>query len=581
MQLALIVRDLLPDGTRRAAVVRKTFGDDADTIGLEVPMGEAGSHTLTLQLAKVVNGELEEVFCMGDYQVQVTNPPPPVLAENEGLVLCGIDTPATVEGSMRAIVALQRRTKDAASSLCLIARNVLPDGSRRAAVVRKVLHGTEAQTIGIEVPMGEAGEHWVEFSVAECTEEGNIEIFFIPARRVLATNPPPPRIQQCDAVVLCGVDICGARWPELKALPVADGSGRVIVAVSRTWDDAPTDFILTIYDVDNGRSANVRKTITSCVPETIGLEVPMCCAGTVTLMARVSAQYPDGSVRTLFEIPAVDVQVCDFTTGPATVLAENEGLVLCGIDTPATVEGSMRAIVALQRRTKDAASSLCLIARNVLPDGSRRAAVVRKVLHGTEAQTIGIEVPMGEAGEHWVEFSVAECTEEGNIEIFFIPARAVCVVAGHVVDSPYEPFSEPELVDTEDEDSAYEPSSEPELVEPEDDEVAELVAAPVVAEETVSFKVGFYAGAAQEASVIRRLSVTFGMDANGKHVESYGTVLEVLSRAFKSELASAPPARLSYTDECGEPVHVCSDLDMGAALRAPAKGGVVRLSLHQ
>merc|ERR1712127_128647 len=115
----------------------------------------------------------------------------------------------------------------------------------------------------------EAGEHWVEFSVAECTAEGNVEIFFIPARLVRATNPPPPRIQQADAVVLCGVDICGARWPTLCAEPVCNGIGRVIVAVSRTWEDAPTDFILTVQDISNARSANVRKSIKSCIPETI------------------------------------------------------------------------------------------------------------------------------------------------------------------------------------------------------------------------------------------------------------------------------------------------------------------------
>ena len=564
-KLALIVRDLLPDGSRRAAVARKTFGDDADTIGLEVPMAEAGVHTLTLQVAKVVDGEFVEVF-REERVVHVTNPPPPVLAENHGLVLCGVDTPASVQGSMRAIVALQRTTGDAPSDLCLIARNTLPDGTKRAAVVRKVVAGTEAQTIGIEVPMGEAGEHWVEFSVAECTEEGNIEIFFIPARPVQVTNPPPPRIQQADAVVLCGIDVCGARWPDLRAEPVSSGTGRVIVAVARTWEDAPTEFILTLHDVSHGRSASVRKSIKSCVPETIGLEVPMKAAGVMTLLVRVAAQYADGSVRTLFEIPAVDVQVHAVATPPAVVLAENHGLVLCGVDTPASVQGSMRAIVALQRTTGDAPSDLCLIARNTLPDGTKRAAVVRKVVAGTEAQTIGIEVPMGEAGEHWVEFSVAECTEEGLVEIFFIPARRMCVALPEACKQAAE---------------AEESFSEPELVEQEEEEEAELVAVPAVSEETVSLKVGFFAGAAAEASVIRRLSVVLGVDAKGRHVEPLKTVMEVLTRAFKNELQYGAPPFVRYTDEVGEEVHLCSDQDMCAALRAPAKGGVVRLSLHQ
>jgi hypothetical protein len=402
--------------------------------------------------------------------------------------------------------------------------------------------------------------------VAECTEEGLVEIFLIPARQVHVTNPPPPRIQQAEAVVLCGIDVCGARWPDLRAEPVSNGTGRVIVAVARTWEDAPTDFILTLHDVNNGRSASVRKSITTCVPETIGLEVPMKNAGVMTLLVRVAAQYADGSVRTLFEIPAVDVQVNAFFTPPGVVLAENDGLVLCGVDTPATVQGSMRAIVALHRTAGDAPSSLCLIARNTLPDGSKRAAVVRKVLVGTEAQTIGIEVPMGEAGEHWVEFSVAECTEEGLVEIFLIPARRMCVAV-------------PEgLKHAEDTEEFF---SEPELVEQEEEEAVELVTAPAVHEVTVSLKVGFFSGAATEALVIRRLSVAVGVDDNGRHVEPLKTVMEVLTRAFKSELLSRAPAVACYTDEVGELVMVRSDQDMRAALCAPAKGGVVRLSLRQ
>ena len=244
----------------------------------------------------------------------------------------------------------------------------------------QVLEGTEAQTIGIEVPMGEAGHHWVEFSIAECTDEGNVEILFIPARPIHVTNPSPPRIQQNDAVVLCGVDICGARWPDLLAAPVTSGSGRVIVAIARTWNDAPTEFIMTVLDVNNCRSATVRKCVTSCEAETIGLNVPMTSEGNLVLLVRVWAQYADGSKHMLFEVPGVDVEVHAFVSPPSTVLAENEGLVLCGIDTPSHVEECMRAIVSVQRMHENAPRSLCLIARNVLPSGERRAAVVRKVL---------------------------------------------------------------------------------------------------------------------------------------------------------------------------------------------------------
>lgn len=236
---------------------------------------------------------------------------------------------------------------------------------------------------------------------------------------------------------------------------------------------------------------------------------------------------------------------------------------LCGIDVPAHVQGAMRAIIALQRVGEDAPRNLCLIARNVLPSGERRAAAVRKMIHGTEAQTIGIEVPMGEAGEHWVEFSLAECTDEGNIEIFHIPARCVNVTNPEEAKVD-ESFSEPELVDKE------------------DDDEAELVAAPVVAEKTVSLKVGFHAGGATQASVIRRLSVTMGLDAKNRYVEPLQNVMQVLTRAFRSELdASAPAPVLCYTDEYGASVEVCSDLQFVAAMSAPSKGGVVRLGLRQ
>lgn len=287
----------------------------------------------------------------------------------------------------------------------------------------------------------------------------------------------------------------------------------------------------------------------------------MAEAGVHTLTLQV-AKVVDGEFVEVFR----EERVVHVTNPPPPVLAENHGLVLCGVDTPASVQGSMRAIVALQRTTGDAPSDLCLIARNTLPDGTKRAAVVRKVVAGTEAQTIGIEVPMGEAGEHWVEFSVAECTEEGLVEIFFIPARRMCVALPEACKQAAE---------------AEESFSEPELVEQEEEEEAELVAVPAVSEETVSLKVGFFAGAAAEASVIRRLSVVLGVDAKGRHVEPLKTVMEVLTRAFKNELHYGAPPFVRYTDEVGEEVHLCSDQDMCAALRAPAKGGVVRLSLHQ
>jgi hypothetical protein len=60
--LALIVRNMLPSGETRAAVVYRTLGDDAEPVGLEVPMFESGVHKLSVQIAKKVDGELIEVF---------------------------------------------------------------------------------------------------------------------------------------------------------------------------------------------------------------------------------------------------------------------------------------------------------------------------------------------------------------------------------------------------------------------------------------------------------------------------------------------------------------------------------------
>jgi hypothetical protein len=64
--------------------------------------------------------------------------------------------------------------------------------------------------------------------------------------------------------------------------------------------------------------------------------------------------------------------------------------------------------------------------------------------------------------------------------------------------------------------------------------------------------------------------------------------MEALTRTFKSELlfdyvydSHLEAVRVRSWDEVGELVEVRSDQDMCAALCAPAKGGVVRLSLWQ
>jgi len=308
--VALIVRDKLPNGDRRAAVVYRTLGDDAEPIGMEVPMGEAGVHELTVQVAKVVKGEMHEVFRIDGRKVQVTNPPPTLFGENANIRLCGIDVPTQVDGgSLRAIVAVQRSAVTAPRHLCLIARNTLPDGTTRASMVKKVVHEFDTDTIGMEVPLGEAGDHWLQFSVAECTEDGLVEIFHIPARHVKVTNPPMPRLAEQEAVVLCGVDVQGGRWPHLATSKVRNGTMRVIMALARTWDDAPDMFALVVRDLSMGRTAVVRKHLPGTTPATIGLDVPMTEPGRYLVEVSVAAIATGGQLRTLFTLPPATVEV--------------------------------------------------------------------------------------------------------------------------------------------------------------------------------------------------------------------------------------------------------------------------------
>mmetsp|Transcript_24121 Transcript_24121/g.78494 ORF Transcript_24121/g.78494 Transcript_24121/m.78494 type:complete len:570 (+) Transcript_24121:2239-3948(+) len=311
-EIALIVRDLQPDGVRRAAVVYRTLGDDAEAVGLEVPLGEAGAHVLTVQVAKVVNGEMEEVFRLDDNVVYVSNPPPSVVVEDENLAVCGVDVPEHVDqGTFRGIVALQRKRAAAPENIALIVRDILPDGTSRVAVVRKQFVDNELKTIGIEVPMNEAGDHLVEICVAESTPYGNFEIFRFPPRKVSVSNPPMPRIAEKDSVVLCGIDIHGARWPNLKSNVVNNGRLQVIMAIARTWEDAPNKFALVVRDVTDPnevRKAAVFKTSEDLEPFTIGLHVPLAEEGRRLLEVEVAAVV-EGGLEKLFSVQQIAIDV--------------------------------------------------------------------------------------------------------------------------------------------------------------------------------------------------------------------------------------------------------------------------------
>ena len=341
--IALIVRNLLPSGERRAAVVYRALGDDAEAVGLEVPMNECGLHKITVQIAKRVNGELIEVsfwqhihsplllkkfsfltpqvFNLDDRFVKVESPPLPNFGQCKGLCLRGIDVPERInDGTLRCIIAIERVEIDAPRALCLILRDVLPDGTSRSAVIRKISE-TEIFTMGIEVPLTEAGLHRVEIIVAESVGDEMAPIFYLPSVNVVVSNPPMPRLMEKGAVVLCGVDICGARWPLPHSIAQSGASFRATVALARTWDDAPRVFMLTARCIDaNGAivAAAARRRIAGMLPETLGLEAPLTAAGFYEIQVSILADVEDcGEFSELFELPTVKVQVSAAAPSPS------------------------------------------------------------------------------------------------------------------------------------------------------------------------------------------------------------------------------------------------------------------------
>lgn len=73
---------------------------------------------------------------------------------------------------------------------------------------------------------------------SECASlQGSLEVLLrMPPVSVTVTNPPMPKLRECNkrSVVLCGIDINGARWPRLIADAVADDIMRVQIAIART-----------------------------------------------------------------------------------------------------------------------------------------------------------------------------------------------------------------------------------------------------------------------------------------------------------------------------------------------------------
>lgn len=325
-EVALVVRDHCPNGERRAARVVRALGTDAEAIGIEVPMSEAGRHNVEVQVCKLLGEEgMEELFTVTGREVLVHAPmaPPPV--ECRGVSLSGVDLPTHTSNCMlRAIVAVKRASPSAPSALRLIVRDELPNGERRAAVVAKDFSQIDEGTLALEVACGEAGMHIVTLEVAE-EVEGQLQLLFVvPGRKVEVTNPPMPRIgEHPDSVVLCGIDVNGGRFPDLVPQPVTDGALRVILAFSRTWDDAPVDFALIVRALAPGgeaRSTAVRKNVSSFDPVTIGLTAPMVDAGVHVLEVSLAREEAGGRLVSLFTLPEVAVTV-DRSAAPAIDVA--------------------------------------------------------------------------------------------------------------------------------------------------------------------------------------------------------------------------------------------------------------------
>ena len=95
--------------------------------------------------------------------------------------------------------------------------------------------------VGLEADLTEAGSHELHVMVCSIDESDNIEgVLFETTRlchkEVLSARGPLPRLEhsEVDSLVLCGVDVPAT---------VEVGRMRVIVAVKRTWHDAPTQVL--------------------------------------------------------------------------------------------------------------------------------------------------------------------------------------------------------------------------------------------------------------------------------------------------------------------------------------------------
>jgi hypothetical protein len=147
-------------------------------------------------LYKLLTG-ISQVFCSEGHKVHVSAIPPKALAECKGIQLVAVDVPTDVEGSIRVFASIRRLCQSAPKNLALLMRNSVPDGNVRATISRKVMADIGDMSMGIEVPLGEAGQHIIQISIAEEFEDGTFEVLLqLPDFQVLAINPPPPKIME-------------------------------------------------------------------------------------------------------------------------------------------------------------------------------------------------------------------------------------------------------------------------------------------------------------------------------------------------------------------------------------------------
>lgn len=226
-------------------------------------------------------------------------------------------------------------------------------------------------------------------------------------------------------------------------------------------------------------------------------------------------------------------------------------------------DGSLRVILAFARTWDDAPCDIALLVRALTPGGDARAAVVRKHVSSLQPETIGLTVPMAEAGVHVLEVSLARVEADGSFTpLFTLPEVAVTVV------SPAAAHVEAAAVALEEEE---------EMSEDGDVVVVARVVREEVSREVVALKV-----AMDHDTVIRRISVPVPLDIDGVPVGGYGLVEAALCKAFANELRLNTAVQLRYKDCEGDSVRMSCDEELGEAMaqRAPP-GGVIRLGITQ